>query len=77
MVKVPRAVWVNRQVLDTEPVPWFSDSLSVSVPPGNTITSPPWRGISYPPAVKAPVAITLSRCDADWVLTILRCSPLL
>jgi hypothetical protein len=73
MVKLPRAVWVNRQVLDpAEPEPVFSDSLSVSLPPGKTITPPPWRGISYPPAVKAPVAITLNRRDAAWVLTILR-----
>ena len=63
MVNLPLSVWVNRQVLDAEPEPEFSDSLSVNVPPGRTISPPPRRGTSYPPAVKAPLAITLSRCD--------------
>src|SRR5258708_16668275 len=74
-VNVPLSVSVIRHVVGLAvAVKLVLTRLNVKVPPGRTIVSIVRADRSYPPAVKAPVAITLSLREAAVVLMIRRCS---
>ena len=75
IVNVPRAVSVSRQVLELKlAVPPWPTCLNVNVPPGKMTMSVTAAGMTDPPAVKAPVAITLSRDEVASVFMMRRCS---